>query len=80
MIGEPASEVRSLVPGPPRKANGVELRPKGQRRRGVSPSAGGMRNIAPMTDQLDRLTAALPDRRAADHRGRVRTNADDVHE
>ena len=33
-----------------------------------------------MTDTLDRLTAALADRRAAEHRGRVRTNADDVHE
>jgi hypothetical protein len=29
---------------------------------------------------FDRLKTALADRRAAEHRGRVRTNADDVHE
>ncbi len=29
---------------------------------------------------FDRLKAALANRRAAEHRGRVRTNADDVHE
>jgi hypothetical protein len=33
-----------------------------------------------MAQQFERLKAALADRRAAEHRGLVRTNADDVHE
>jgi hypothetical protein len=33
-----------------------------------------------MTKITDRLKTALANRRAAEHRGRVRTNADDVRE
>jgi hypothetical protein len=33
-----------------------------------------------MPDIASRLSAALADRRAAEHRGRVRTNADDIRE
>ena len=33
-----------------------------------------------MADTFDRLKTALTDRRAAEYRGGVRTNADDIHE